>query len=108
MAFGDRKLGMLVGGKVKTTGVFDLPSDHGSFHPLIVNGIFDVPYLDAKMGQQELNTRAPRFVCIDSEVDAVKLDTPVTINGRRYYVNDIDPEGTGTTTLHLSLMPNGD
>ena len=112
MAFGDRKLGMFTRGKFTTRAIFELlessENDPNSPKLLPVQGIFDNAGFDAKTGQQELDTTDPRFTCVESEIAAVAQDMLVTINGARYFVANIKPDGTGFATVELALKTYGD
>ncbi len=71
----------------------------------VVIGIFDDPYLNAQLGEYELDTSRPRFTCRESDVIGVLRGDMVEINGRSYDVlSSAQPDGTGMAVLELAAQ----
>jgi CTP:molybdopterin cytidylyltransferase MocA len=67
--------------------------------------IFDKAYIDAMPGYSGgISGSQPRCLMKASDVQAhaVARDTAIVIAGVTYYVQDLQPDGTGLTTLVLS------
>lgn len=70
-----------------------------------VRGIFDDPYLNAELGEYELDTNRPRLTCKESDVADVRRGDTVTIDGQTYDVmTSPQPDGTGMALLQLALQ----
>lgn len=67
-----------------------------------VRGYFDDGFFDANVGQVVLNTTQPRFTCKASLVEKVERASVVTVLGKSYTVLEVQPEGTGTSTVILT------
>ena len=67
-----------------------------------VYGIFDDEYTGVNAATGEVATSDPRFLCRASDVTSVAQGTTVTINSVAYKVTNIEPDGTGFTSLVLS------
>lgn len=79
----------------------------GGTHTLV--GIFDDPYLNAEIGEYEMDTTKPRFTCKLADVLAVRRGDSISIkiNGAAVgTVYDIltgaHPDGTGMAMLELA------
>lgn len=73
----------------------------------IISGIFDAPYLNAELGEYELDTNQPRLMCKAVDVAAVRRGDIVTIGGTGYDVlTNPQPDGTGMATLALADRPS--
>lgn len=73
--------------------------------PSTVVGIFDDPYMNAQLGEYELDTSRPRFTCKESDVIGVLRGDMVHINGRVYDVlSSAQPDGIGMAVLELALQ----
>ncbi len=71
----------------------------------VVIGIFDEPYLNAQLGEYEMDTSRPRFTCKESDVVGVLRGDMVHINGRVYDVlSSAQPDGTGMAVLELAFQ----
>lgn len=71
-----------------------------------VNGIFSDPFMNAQLGEFDLNTSEPRLLCKESEVLAVRRGDRVTIDGKVYDVlNGPQATGDGMANLALALAP---
>jgi len=84
-----------------TDAVFQLESGN-----ITVPGYFDNAFFNTQIGETVMDTTAPRFTCPASLVAAIPNQCPVTINGALYSVNQIQPEGTGLSTIQLAIEPN--
>ena len=68
-----------------------------------VSGIFDDPYLNAQLGEYEMDTSKPRLTCVEGTLAGVKRGDGVTINGKQYGVMTYpQPDGTGLEVLELT------
>ena len=71
----------------------------------VVLGIFDDPYLNAQLGEYEVDTTRPRFTCKESDVIGVLRGDMVDIDGRTYDVlASAQPDGTGMATLEMAAQ----
>ena len=71
----------------------------------IVRGIFDDPYLNAQLGEYEIDTTRPRLTCKESDVIGVLRGDVVDIDGRTYDVlASAQPDGTGMATLEMAAQ----
>lgn len=69
----------------------------------VVLGIFDDPYLNAQLGEYEVDTTRPRFTCKEADVIGLARGDLVDINGRTYDVlSGAQPDGTGMALLELA------
>ena len=67
-----------------------------------VKGFFDNAFFDTSVGETVLDTTAPRFTCIQSEIVGVKENRDrVVIAGKTWKIDRIQPEGTGLCTVIL-------
>lgn len=70
-----------------------------------VRGIFDDPYLNAELGEYELDTNRPRFTCKEADVIGVLRGDTVVIAGKTYDVlSGSQPDGTGMAMLELAVQ----
>lgn len=69
---------------------------------LRVRGYFEDAFFDSSVGQVVLNSRQPRFMCKESDVAAVVRDTKAVIKGVTYAVLEVQPDGTGVSTVLLA------
>ena len=65
-----------------------------------VDGIFDRPYIEST----DYAGTQPVFQCAESEVSGVSRGDTITIDSQDYAVVNIEPDGTGITTLVLSEL----
>lgn len=71
----------------------------------VVVGIFDDPYLNAQLGEYEIDTSRPRLTCKEADVIGVKRGDLVDIAGRVYDVlTTAQPDGTGMAQLELAIQ----
>ncbi|MFC6053884.1 hypothetical protein A6M14_09630 [Acinetobacter sp. Ac_877] len=68
-----------------------------------VTGIFDEPYLNAQLGEYEVDDAQPRFTCKSIDVDSVKRGDGLLLpDGRKFYVMSYpQQDGTGISILKL-------
>ncbi len=71
----------------------------------VVTGIFDDPYLNAQLGEYEVDTSRPRFTCKEADVIGVLRGDRVDIASRTYDVlSSAQPDGTGMAILELAAQ----
>lgn len=71
----------------------------------VVRAIFDDPYLNAELGEYELDTTQPRLTCKWTDVHDVLRGDVVEIEGRAYdVVTNAQPDGTGMALLALAVQ----
>jgi len=69
------------------------------------NAVFDDPYLNAELGEYELDTNRPRLTCKESDVLGVTRGDVVEIDGKTYDVlTGPQPDGTGLAMLEMALQ----
>lgn len=69
------------------------------------NAVFDDPYLNAELGEYELDTNRPRLTCKESDVLGVTRGDVVEIDGKTYDVlTGPQPDGTGMAMLEMALQ----
>lgn len=72
---------------------------------LPVVGIFDEPYLNADIGEYEMDTSDPRFTAKASALAGISRGDTVTIDGALYDVMGYpQPDGTGFAVVKLSKV----
>lgn len=70
-----------------------------------VPGIFDDPYLNAQLGEYELDTSRPRLTCKEADVIGVLRGDRVDIGGKTYDVlTSAQADGTGMAVLELAIQ----
>ena len=68
-----------------------------------IRGIFDDPYLNAELGEYELDSTRPRLTCRWADVRDVTRGDVVEIEGVAYdVVTNAQPDGTGMGLLALA------
>lgn len=68
-----------------------------------VVGIFDEPFLDAELGEYDLDTTQPRLLCKEADVRGLGRYDRVEIAGRVFDVMSLPQvDGTGMATVRLS------
>ena len=79
------------------SAVFTTPSGSRS-----VKGFFDNSFFDSSVGETVLDTTAPRFTCILSDIVGLKENRDrVVIAGKTWKIDRIQPEGAGLCTVCL-------
>ncbi len=71
-----------------------------------VRGIYDDPYLNAQLGEYELDTSAPRFTTKESSLVGVGRRDTITVPGvgTLDILGEPQPDGTGMSMLKLSIQ----
>ena len=70
-----------------------------------VRAIFDEPYLNAELGEYELDTNQPRLTCKCKDAQDVARGDVVEVGGRPYeVVTNAQPDGTGMALLALAVQ----
>ena len=71
----------------------------------LVTGIFDEPYLNAQLGEYEVDDAQPRFTCKSSDVKGVaRGDDLLLPDGRKFHVMTYpQQDGTGMSILKLEV-----
>lgn len=65
---------------------------------LVVAGIFNaLPVVSF-----DVQSTNPRFECLEADISTVAVNTPVTIRGVAYSVQNIEPNGAGMAVLDLT------
>ena len=73
---------------------------------LEVAGIYDDPYLNAQLGEYQMDISEPRFTCRESDVLGVGRGDVVAIGGKTYDVMTApQSDGTGIAVLKLASPP---
>lgn len=67
-----------------------------------IYGIFDDEYNAVDLQTGQIAQTEPQIIVKTSDVSGISLDTEVSINGTTYKIKEIQPDGTGLTTLILS------
>ena len=68
------------------------------------SAIFDEPYLNAQLGEYELDTGRPRLTCDLADVQDMARGDVVTVGGTHYDVMT-GPQSDGTGMAMLDLAP---
>jgi hypothetical protein len=66
--------------------------------------IFDEAYYDPESGEAVLDSLRPRLTCSFSDLAGIHRTNILTIGSVAYSVMNIQPDGTGTATVELSLQ----
>lgn len=72
--------------------------------PLSFSAIFDDPYLDAQLGEYNLETAQPRLTCKLSDVPGVHRGDTVLVDGVTYDILS-EPQSDGAGMAVLKLAP---
>jgi len=67
-----------------------------------LKGIFDNSFVDANIGETVMDTTLPRVTCKHSDAVQVPREAIVEIDGAKYSVVQIQPDGTGFAIIHLA------
>lgn len=68
----------------------------------VINGIFDEPYLNAQLGEYEVDDAQPRFTCKEIDAAGIRAKDILLMNGREFYVMSYpQQDGTGLCILKL-------
>ena len=85
-----------------TTAIFHTPKGN-----IAVTCYFDNTFIDSNIGQVVLDTTAPRITCISEHIRFLKIPSEfrgmkVVVNGIEYSLIQVQPEGTGLSTITLA------
>jgi hypothetical protein len=73
---------------------------------LTVAGIYDDPYLNAQLGEYQMDISDPRFTCKETDVQGVKRGDVAVIDGKEYDILTApQSDGTGVAVLKLASPP---
>lgn len=73
-----------------------------------VRGIYDEPFLNAELGEYDLDTTRPRLLCKASDLVGVKRGDALVINGQTLDILTApQADGTGMATLDLAPRMGG-
>lgn len=67
-------------------------------------GIFDDPYLNADLGEYDVDTSAPRFTCKETDVGGVRRGDYLVLDGTMYNIMT-DPQSDGAGMAILRMEP---
>lgn len=71
-----------------------------------VAGIFDDPYLNAELGEYDMDTTHPRLTCKWSDISDVVRGDVVRLDGRDFdVITNAQPDGTGMGLLSMAAVP---
>lgn len=65
-------------------------------------GIYDAAFFDSSAGEIVLDTTQKRLVCKDADLCNLKREDQLTIGCQRFEVLQLQPDGTGFTTIMLT------
>ena len=71
-----------------------------------VTGYFDNAFFNTQIGETILDTTQPRLTVIMADVADIPRETMVTVDGKLHSIIQIQPEGTGLSTITLAIEPN--
>lgn len=71
-------------------------------HARNVKAFFDNAFLDKSIGETALDSTQPRLTCKSSDLMGVARETLVLVSGKTYSVMQIQPDGTGFSTVLLA------
>lgn len=68
-----------------------------------VTGIFDDPYLNAQLGEFDMDTSKPRLLCKEADLAGIGRGDRVTLGGKSYSVlSEPHSTGDGMATLEMA------
>ena len=70
----------------------------------VIPVIFDDPYLNAELGEYEMDTATPTALAPDKYVGGILRGMELIIYGNPYGVRSVDPKGQGTSTIVLDFF----
>lgn len=80
-----------------------LHTDAGDVEAL---GIYDDAFFDSAVGEIVLDTTQKRLVCKDCDIGTLKREDQVTMDCGKFEVLQIQPDGTGFSTILLTDVTN--
>lgn len=69
-----------------------------------ITGIFDDPYLNAEIGEYDVDTSAPRFTCAEADTQGISRKAIMILDGKRYNVMGY-PKSDGVGVAIIQLEP---
>ena len=69
---------------------------------VVMQMIFDDPFLDTQAGQVVLDTRRPMLTARESDLAGVTRGLLVSIGAKNYSVIEVRPDGTGMAYVELA------
>lgn len=69
-------------------------------------GIYDDAFFDSSVGEIVLDTTQKRLVCKDCDIGTLKREDQVTMDCGTFEVLQIQPDGTGFSTILLTDVTN--
>lgn len=69
-----------------------------------ITGIFDDPYLNADLGEYEVDTSNPRFTCAETDAQGIGRKDIMILDGKRYDVMAY-PKSDGVGVVIIQLEP---
>lgn len=81
---------------LKSCGAVPVRHESGEFW-----AIFDNGYLGIPAAELDVEERGPRLTCRTCDVESLRKDTSLVVNGVDYCIARHEPDGTGVTTLIL-------
>ena len=67
-----------------------------------VKAIFDNSFFDSSIGETVMDTTSPRVTVKATDAVGIPHEATVTIRGQSYSVSQIQPDGTGFSTIMLA------
>ena len=77
------------------------PADGGQ--TFVVKGIFDAPHVLGQARDVRVVTERPTFMCQDTDAARIKREDSITVKGETYDVLEVQPDGTGVSTVVLAI-----
>lgn len=74
----------------------------GGGSPTSISVIYDNEYLSSVLGGIEVENKNPMILCKTSDVANAKHGETIVVNGITYKIIEVQPDGTGLTSLILS------
>ncbi len=71
--------------------------------PFQVVGIFDDAYANPRLGEYEMDTRKPRFICKEVDASNIQRSMRCVIAGENYLVSTVESEGAGLVHVMLEF-----
>jgi hypothetical protein len=71
--------------------------------PFRVVGIFDDAYTKPRIGEYEMDTQKPRFICKETDAVNIHRSMQCVIAGENYLVSTVQQEGAGLAHVMLEF-----
>lgn len=70
-----------------------------------ITGIFDDPYLNAQLGEYEVDGNQPRFTCAEADAEGIRRKDIMIRSGKRYSVMEYpNSDGVGVSIIRLEPL----